>query len=325
MDKRKKKIVLSAVLISLAVLLAAGLTLAWFINFKSNKVGAYTVQVSSGEILQISLDNESWDNSITLDYPNLDMVDISGDGMTFVRPELVPIEADENYPVSHSEPNEEDQSHWAVPISTADVEGHTGAAAQDYTDAQYISFTVYFKANVAMDVYVGGGTKLVPDDMQNTSAYGNFSKDCIAGAARVAALNNVGEELFFWVPNSTYQLSYINAEGGGWTMNTAGTPEASYSYYKFDDVEDKYVLNTFAAGDYITSIPNLTFDARPDETDPVQAAMKLATLTRAEGETEYTGSATFNIWVEGTDREARRALAGGKFNTDIVFIAYIVN
>ena len=108
-------------------------------------------------------------------------------------------------------------------------------------------------------------------------------------------------------------------------MNTAGTPEESYSYYKFDDDENKYVLNTFAAGDYITSIPNLTFDARPDETDPAQAAMKLATLTRAEGETEYTGSATFNIWVEGTDREARRALAGGKFNTDIVFIAYIAD
>ena len=95
MDKRKKKIVLSAVFISLAVLLASGLTLAWFINFKSNKVGAYTVQVSSGEILQISLDNESWDNSITLDYPNLDMVDISGDGIPEI-PQAVAMTDEQN-------------------------------------------------------------------------------------------------------------------------------------------------------------------------------------------------------------------------------------
>ena len=58
-------------------------------------------------------------------------------------------------------------------------------------------------------------------------------------------------------------------------------------------------------------------------TEPA-AKYKIASLTGTPDENGfYTAYATFNVWIEGCDTEARRALVGGKFNLSLNIDAYL--
>ena len=78
----------------------------------------------------------------------------------------------------------------------------------------------------------------------------------------------------------------------------------------------------------VTSTPN-TITELPDTVNVLPTSVtstKLASLSGTADENGYHyGKATFTIWLEGCDTEARKALIGGSFNLSLVFDTYPVN
>lgn len=79
----------------------------------------------------------------------------------------------------------------------------------------YYEKDIFFRSDEELEVYLQDTSKVVPNDiangtLNNKSDFGNFTRDYIAGASRVAfySVNDSNEETlaFVWVPNSTYEL-----------------------------------------------------------------------------------------------------------------------
>lgn len=77
-------------------------------------------------------------------------------------------------------------------------------------EGKYIDLDLYFRSSTARDIYLAGDSSVSPkdaDDSDRFSEYGDFSKDYICAASRVAFLNaNKDKCSFIWAPNSNYEL-----------------------------------------------------------------------------------------------------------------------
>ncbi len=104
-----------------------------------------------------------------------------------------------------------------------DLNRSTGEALTPYSSKRdavankdYYETDLYFRSDEELNVKLTLGSKIVPNDFRNDShidnksTFGDFTKDYIAGAARVAFFNvdANGNETFksLWIPNSSYEL-----------------------------------------------------------------------------------------------------------------------
>lgn len=73
---------------------------------------------------------------------------------------------------------------------------------------KYIDIDLYFKGDDAKDIYLESDSLVSPKDISlRISDYGDFSKDYICAASRVAFLNAEKTKCsFIWAPNSNYKL-----------------------------------------------------------------------------------------------------------------------
>lgn len=86
---------------------------------------------------------------------------------------------------------------------------------------KYIDIPLYFKSDTAKEIYLAGDSKVYPKSTtERISDYGDFSKDYICAASRVAFLNEVDDGLkcnYIWAPNSNYELA---EDANGYTKVT---------------------------------------------------------------------------------------------------------
>ncbi|MEE0914785.1 MAG: hypothetical protein U0L76_09430 [Ruminococcus sp.] len=86
---------------------------------------------------------------------------------------------------------------------------------------KYIDIPLYFKSDTAKEIYLAGDSKVYPKSKtERISDYGDFSKDYICAASRVAFLNEVDDGLkcnYIWAPNSNYKLA---EDANGYTKVT---------------------------------------------------------------------------------------------------------
>ena len=75
-------------------------------------------------------------------------------------------------------------------------------------DGKYVDVPLYFRSTSERSIYLTGKSAVSPrSTSERMSEYGNFSKDYICSAARVAFLNSTKNKCnFIWAPNSNYQL-----------------------------------------------------------------------------------------------------------------------
>ncbi len=75
-------------------------------------------------------------------------------------------------------------------------------------DGKYVEIPLYFRSTTERSIYLTGKSAVSPrNTSERRSEYGNFSKDYICSAARVAFLNSKKDTCnFIWAPNSNYQL-----------------------------------------------------------------------------------------------------------------------
>lgn len=293
-SNQRAKIIIS-VLLTLFLLITA--TAAWF--FTNNDVEVdygSTIQCEAGNSLEISVDGgETWHSSVQYSSISPRIIDISGNGVNLYKPNII---TDEGIPQSFVN---------ATPAATNDKGEMVG---------DYIEMKVMLRSASVMNVYFSGESSVLPKSTsaEDKNIYGNFSKDFIAGAVRVAVIEEVNgsEELrMIWAPNPKYELYEKNSDGGyGFREN--GTPESSYSYYVANNAEltdmgvetvsaEKYVNKQFVVG-------STGGDITTSGNSPILTV--LDTKLKPEDQV-YTKTIIVRIWFEGTDREAHQALSGG--------------
>ena len=300
MIKNRKRIIFSSICVILILALVGG-TFAWFyLNENVSVAYGNSIFCEAGDSLEISLLEDGnptrWTSLIDYSAGEFSVVDISGNGANLYRPGEV---NELQLPVSFS-----------PAVSSLDSE-----AAFDYVEME-----VAFRSLSKMKVYLSEESFIEPvnpiDDGKNI--YGDFSRDYIAGAMRVAVLEN-DEVKLLWAPNSQYEL--VQNGNGTYEFKDGAdgksTPESSYSYYVLDE-EGEYVETAVTTDDYASKkfvVDSTNANKGTSGNSPV-----LVTLDPpAEGEYAQK-TIKIRVWFEGTDREAHQALAGGNVNVKLKFV-----
>ena len=299
-------------------------------------------------------------------------VDITGDGVTLVRPSMV-------------------YGNWDV-----------NSASDNYSVAepnvQYISFDLIFRTQVQgttikLDAgsYAKGNCESHSGDLKLTdpdvvrdgvnisnfnkkdeksgaaNKYGPFSRDAIVGAVRVAFLEYSddtlsGDEIveqeqtefedepkLLWIPRPDLYLDNGNHSANsndltydqsttGWTLEqNVSTTQNLVSKAQINHSYDTYVHQYYNIAEYVAGTAAqkglTTFDgaiasqinsSAPANTNKVtfnqqQPIVTLSAINDVNNDGVpddgfYYGKVRVRIWIEGTDSESRRALAGGKFS-----------
>ena len=296
----RKRIIFSSICVILLIALVGG-TLAWFyVNDEVVVNYGNSIFCEAGDSLEIALVENGvagkWSSTVDCSTGEFTTVDISGNGSELYRP---------------SEINEYQQPVSMVPAVSS---------LEDSMSYDYIELEVAFRSVSKMNVYLSDESYIVPADPTDSTSniYGNFSRDYIAGAMRVAVVD--GSELkMLWAPNSKYQL--IQNGNGSYSFKTGengdSVPESNYYYY----LEDEYgrVLQQEVSTDEYAS-KRFVVDSTGAKKDYTGNSAALVSLVpEAEGQ-HAQQTVRIRIWFEGTDREAHQALAGGNVNVKLKFI-----
>lgn len=296
----KKRVIISSICVVL-LLAAVGGTLAWFYINEEVTVGyGNSIFCEAGDSLEIALVEdgtaERWSGTIDYSAGAFTTVDISGNGLNLYRP----LGIDEN-----QQPT-----------------GFTEAASSLNNDKgyDYIELEVAFRSVTKMNVYLSEESFISPvnPDDSESNMYGDFSRDYIAGAMRVAIVDESGLKML-WAPNSAYQL--IQNGNGTFAFksgeNGDSVPESTYYYYG-EDEEGKLVQQEISADAYASK--QFVVDSTGANGGTTGNSPVLVSLN-PEKEGEYAQKTVkIRIWFEGTDREAHQALAGGNVNVKLKFV-----
>ena len=308
--KSKKKLIVANSL--LLAFLIFGSVFAWFASNFKNYVASNEIEVVSDDNLQLSVDNATWRNSISLSnyewFKRTTFTDITGSGAgTFARPTL---ELKTNYADIQA------GGEWTEPKATNTSDN----SATGITKYDYVRFTLYMKSKTKYSVKLGENSyvrpaadysslnELLGASAPNKSSYGNFSKDIVAGAVRVSGISSAGNHLFTWIPrpeiNANCSTGQIDASEI--VVNAAADSESYiHTYY----IANAAASSTLEAGKTVAGDIN-------DSNE-----QSLVTLLDDNSDGIYTGKVDFCIWLEGCDNEARRAFVDGKFKVYLNIVA----
>ena len=294
----KRRIIFSSISVILLIALVGG-TLAWFyVNEEVAVDYGNSIFCEAGDSLEISLVENGaasrWTSAIDYRAGEFTTVDISGNGIDLYRP---------------AEINEYQQPDGFINA----VSSLENSIAYDY-----IELEVAFRSLSKMNVYLSEESFIEPVETESdgSNIYGNFSRDYIAGAMRVAIIEDNDLRLL-WAPNSQYEL----IDNGDGTYNflsgAAATPEENYSYFMPDGFGD-YIETEISAKEYATN--QFVVDSTGASRNTAGKSPVLVSLDPAS-EGEYAQKTVrVRIWFEGTDREAHQALAGGNVNAKLKFV-----
>lgn len=300
---KKKLIVANSILM---LFLMVGFVFAWFASNNSNEVDSNQIEVMADNSLQLSLTGEedSWKSDIDLReneysrdwFKNVKFTDITGSGDgNFLRPAL---SQGDNMAIV----NTSDDAVWTTPIANKGQNGE---------DGDYVSFTLYMRSKDPLKVKLGDGscvqtvdTALTGANVKNTAGTINgnkYSRDIVAGAIRVSVVKQ-DNSFFTWIPRSDI---YLDSKDTGLfdfsdiKLNQTSGPSFTHSYYPKKQ----------ANPENLSASQTVTGEIKENYNDQVIAILS----GQPDSNGYYNGQVNVNIWLEGTDNEARRAFVGGKF------------
>ncbi len=328
MTNNKKKLILGIGSIVLVLVLAGAGVFAWYMNLTSNLIDPQTLQVTTSQFLEVRQaaapgeEENDFGHSLELSFEDLVLVDITGDGTTLVRPRLLQ-NADEVTGLTYAAPDTSTVSEWTDPEPNKD----------------YIDVTLEFRSNKHLDVYLGSGSAVTPHcgvenamnpgEDDNPSNYGSFSRDLMAGAVRVAFVTADEQQTsMVWEPNRQYKLYYYagneEGEGRGWFFDMNSNDFELTHYYYYVAGSGHKVQSSLEA----QNIPVVYDSSLEMNTAAVScptgegANAHIVTLEYNPETGFYEGSAVLRIWIEGCDRETRRAIAGGAVDVALYLYGY---
>lgn len=326
-NKTKKKVIVTNSL--LLAFLIFGTVFAWFASNFKNYVAANEVQVVADGDLQLSVedttDNSKWSYSLTLSnyewFKRTSFTDITGSGDgNFARPtlQLNPGFASIAETGTWTTTEKDDTNGQLKATNTADND------KTSKTKYDFVRFTLYMRSKTKMNVQLGPGSCVLPASIDsasdlgkligvgapNRSSFGLYSKDLVAGAVRVSAIDSEKNHLFTWIPrpeiNAFAKESSVSRISVNETENE--TTGDSYSHTYYADVDNNKKFKEYTLGDIDNPDKALTV------TGDITGSQNLVTLSEETDTNGYhTGKVDFCIWLEGCDNEARRVFVDGKF------------
>ncbi|MGN0455805.1 MAG: hypothetical protein ACI4F2_03010 [Acutalibacteraceae bacterium] len=206
-----RTLILSLVLLVTIFVLAV----AWFTGMSDEATASgISVKAVSGLGLECSFDNNEYSPEIKREITsNFKFPLITGDGTNFFIPAL---DRSSGTPLTYSasdSSNDNPEGSWKEKRpAIATRYGST-------TEGDYYVEDIWFQSDKKLDVYLTSQSSIKPlelgkesSELVRKSQYGDFTKDFIAGAARVAFFNFnedatlKNEPEFVWVPNEKYHL-----------------------------------------------------------------------------------------------------------------------
>ena len=310
MDKQTSKKIYSTIVKLIAIIVSIFVfSYAWFVVNKENYLENIEVGTVKSNNLQISQSGEDgWGSILSIKSLNEFVFndEVTSNGISF-------------YKASSKDDN-------GMPIKLVNA-----VANQDYLD-----FDLWFKNDSNISIYLDKKSSVYPqcctnvkdavlnlnstrDDIVRVSSYGDFSKDLIAGAVRVAFINyNYNEEtnsydledkpVYIWAPNRNYEIIYKN---GYYDFNIDSTNYETYTYMR-------YVNSTSFKETKLTNVKdviNASYSSKSSSGD------KKIFEIKSSGE-EVKSGLKVRIWIEGNDREAVEALKGGQFKFNLSFVGF---
>lgn len=346
MNKRRNPswLIKAVVLLLSLIIMVFAMTLSWYAptDIPVNAEGL-SVMASGSEYFEMAVGFESSVNGyqytmsqysknmnlrdiITTDGTHYDVlhdfspVDITGDGVTLVRPSML--------------------------LKNTDIDRTSNTFTTVAPNKEYICFDMYFKADDPCRVYLDSGS-FVKGAIEDTPGDGNliqtedtgdnrkasegdFSKDAVVGAVRVSFVNYSqfieGEDhdsrhdvaRLLWLPRPDIHLnSSANASVTPWSLSTGLTKDNTVvDYYgETGSSADTFIHHYYT---YVYNEATGTYEGQDRNfektiTDPSKDAICDVTY---ESNGYYYGKVQVNIWIEGCDAEARRAIAGGQFQVN---------
>ena len=330
----KKWIRLSMILYIVILSGAAVFTLAWFVFDETATIKtADNMQITAGTKLEIALVEDGkdleWGQLIACNTPTT-LPDITGNGSVFYFPKVL---------------TEDDNT-----FDSADTFYKITDASSD-KNSYFITVHLRFRTTLPMEVYLsedsfvsGLSANLVGENVDNKSIFGDFSRDGIAGAVRVAFIEKdptAMEEYTLkniWIPNDKYQITYTDDQAGNEVDHKAEfTTDGAREYTILDDGTKQFQYGYMAeSGENMTFIPwtlddytshRVTLDSQSlavhndGGTQWINDAAPLITFYEddfKEGIAER--ELIIKIWIEGTDREADKAFTDGQLKYNFSFV-----
>jgi hypothetical protein len=275
-------------------------TFAWFFSTPNLTQEEMRITTKAISDLLVSIDQgQTWHRDLSLNLPENFMFgkEITGNGVNFYAPQ---IKRPDGTPLT-----------FQVADSTRD----------------YLEVEVWFKSSANVIVYLDEKSRVNPlagetyDDLLGPnvirkSAGGNFTRDLIAGAVRIAFVENEliegvytpkGYTNLVWAPNK-----HIKVDCGPNVCNVDLNSTESQNYKYVDGADQAY----YAEKDVV----NLRDTLNVDYATNMANNDLYITHIPATDEANSIRSITIRIWIEGNDREANTSLTGGIFQMHLNFI-----
>lgn len=318
-SNRKTGIMITKNLIILVVLVfVAVLSMwAWFTNNSSATADGINVTCKAPDSLEIAIvphtnastnkevpGNDDYRSSITLGSQefvknlNKNFSEVTSDGVTFLKPTLI-------------------QSNG---VASPDPEGEWSVAEPN---DRYLSFDLYIRSKGQHSVFLDKGSKFsTVSSILNGEGAGNLSpgttisKDAIVGAARFSVFTNDDAKTrkLLWVPRPDLFFT-SNAVGSEILTEDAPGDGVTYKHQYWTDKHKHVTIDDTAI---------LTTSEKIDGEYVLGTKKEIASLTNtinygtdSDPDIFYCTSVVCNMWIEGDDTEARKALVGGKFTIDL--------
>ena len=308
-ENTKRYVKLSIILYIVILSVALVGTLAWFIYEKSATIKTEDEsRIVVGEYLEICFDdhddnpdNDEWLSEIGIanvaQFPD---VSVTPAGKVW-------------YPISLDEGDKlfvGDNSEGVYSDVTGTPEGY------------YVRLDLKIRASKGLSVYLHSDSYVRGVNMEKTDANVkvdentevSFSRDAIAGAARVGFFDEDGNAKFVWVPNEKYQLLTDESTGKVTGFAEIGTPELDYLYLNVDENNNNRVEENSEYGKWDANKISAGSNALASD-ENVNSAKPIVSFDDA-GEQKVS----LYIWVEGSDREANTVLSGGSLEYLLKFV-----
>lgn len=281
-------------LIILTVSLAL-VSYAWFVSSSDGGAGNMDVTTFTFNEIEVSLDNgNTWNTSGNLMIPT-DFVfknEITGNGVNFYRAEY---KSEDGNPIG-----------FVPAVANQDYFEFNLMFRSEKDATMFLESRSYVRPSCGTDY-----EDLIGSSVLRISSGGNYSRDLIAGAVRVAFIDNdfsggvftpKNEASLVWAPNKNYEMVYNN---GSYTPSLNSINSQEYSYFEFN-----------GTGYVPTVIENLK--------DQINAQVQTNSSGGDPKVTEIVNNEvkqiTVRVWIEGNDREAITELKGGYFLMSFSFV-----
>lgn len=289
----RTQMIFSITLIIALIAIVATATFSWFVNRNDNIVDRVKVEVTESLNLELVSDGASQDkisSNLTEDFY---LKPLWGNGENFFLPIYSRQEVVEgsgvydDLPTGEYEPFEDDIKKYAFIMEFM-------LSSSDYAD-------LYLENSELNRTFVQKGRY----SETRKSAYGDFSKDNIIGAIRVAIFEEDTLKMI-WIPNTQIQLSKQN---DGYDLIADGEVEGSYSFVNSDGSVYEIPTDEEKNGNVIM--------------DGVTYVWGDITKENCPKVTQLFGKKKFKVvvWIDGSDRECENALVGGRISVNLCFDA----